>query len=201
MILRYYTSIDPKCFDRLPRGIQGGFQEASKEVSKRPRNKLVPRLQEASRGFKEASKRLQEAPRGFKMHHIAILGLPRGLTVAIPGLHIAILMFPRGLIIVILGLHCKNGAGESRRCNPAQAGRVDPPTRERLQEANLTHRREGLGFKRHPRGIQEASRGFKRLPSGYKRLPRGLKRPQEASRGSKRPSRAILTHRREGLEA
>ena len=39
------------------------------------------------------------------MHHIAILGLPRGLTVAIPGLHIAILMFPRGLIIVILGLH------------------------------------------------------------------------------------------------
>ena len=104
-LIKNYTSVDPKCFDRLPRGIQGGFQEASKEVSKRPRNKLVPRLQEASRGFKEASKRLQEAPRGFKMHHIAILGLPRGLTVAIPGLHIAILMFPRGLIIVILGLH------------------------------------------------------------------------------------------------
>ena len=27
---------------------------------------------------------------------------------------------------------------------PAPSGRVDPPTRERLQEANLTHRREGL---------------------------------------------------------
>ena len=62
------------------------LKEVSKEISKRPRNKLVPRLQEASRGFKEASKRLQEAPRGFKMHHIAILGLARGLTFAIQGL-------------------------------------------------------------------------------------------------------------------
>ena len=123
------------------------------------------------------------------MHHIAILGLPRGLTVAIPGLHIAILMFPTGIQEaskrlseasrrfqeafkrLLLQIHCVLGAtvqpsrfllqihcvlqslfdgasnpfcfrGDGGAAVPS--GRVDPPTRERLQEANLTHKREGL---------------------------------------------------------
>ena len=94
-------------------------------------------------------------------------------------------------------------------------GRACPPTRERLQEANLTHRRQGLGaealwklqeasrrrprsfkrplggFKRHPRGIQEASRGLKRLQEASKRLQEASKRLQEASKRLQEASRGL----------
>ena len=85
---------------------------------------MVPRLQEASRGFKEASKRLQEAPRGFKMHprgiqeaSIGLLEASRGIQEAskrLPEASRGFQRLPRGLQEQI---HCVLQGGE-----PAASG-------------------------------------------------------------------------------
>ena len=60
----------------------------------------------------------------------------------------------RGIGPFLLQIHCVLQSLFDGASNPlcfrggdaptGNGGRVDPPTRERLQEANLTHRREGL---------------------------------------------------------
>ena len=129
-----------------------GFKEASKnlqeaswrlqETSKRhPRG--FKRLQEASKRLQEASKRLQEASRGLKRLQEAFKSKSDAQARRI-----------RGIGPFLLQIHCVLQSLFDGASNPlcfrgdggatVQPGSNCPPTRERLQEANLTHRREGL---------------------------------------------------------
>ena len=87
------------------------------------------RLQEASRGLK----RLQEA---FKSKSDAQARRIRGLVPFLLQIHCIL----QSLFFGASNLLCFTG-GDARTVQP---GRPCPPTRERLQEANLTHWREGL---------------------------------------------------------
>ena len=102
------------------------------------------RLLEASRGIQEASERLQEASRGFQEANLArrlggssILKVSRGLQEANLARRLG-----GSCILKVAASNplCFRGGG----VDPVQAGGACPPTRERLLEANLTHRREGL---------------------------------------------------------
>ena len=123
---------------------------------------------EASRGFKGASKNLQEAswklqeasrrhPRSFKRPLGSFKKHPRGFkrlpeaSQRLPEASRGFQKLPRG---IVLQMHCVLQSLFDGASNPlcftgdggatVDDGRVDPPTRERLQRANLTHRREGL---------------------------------------------------------
>ena len=87
------------------------------------------RQQEASNGLK----RLQEA---FKSKSDAQARRIRGIGPFLLQIHCVLQSLFDGASN-LLGFRGGGGAA-------VPSGRVDPPTRERLQEANLTHRREGL---------------------------------------------------------
>ena len=131
------------------------------------------RLQEASKRLQEASKRLQEASRGLKRLQEAFKSKSDAQARRIRGIGPFLLQIHCVLQSLFDGASnplCFRGAGGEGSLllrihgvlqslvdgasipmcfreaggEPAPSGRVDPPTRERLQEANLTHRREGL---------------------------------------------------------
>ena len=99
---------------------------------------------EASRGFKEASKKLQEAswrlqeaskrhPRGFQRLQEASRGFQEAFC-------FKSIVFYSLFLTGASNPLCFTGGGGAT----AADGRAPQPTREKLQEAKLAHRREGL---------------------------------------------------------
>ena len=163
----------------------------------------LKRLQEANLthrreglGFKTHPKGIQEASRGFKRLQEAFKSKSDAQARRI-----------RGIGPFLLQIHCVlqslfDGASNplcfrASRWRAVQGGRACPPTRERLQEANLTHRREGFeawaswklqeASRRHPRSFKKPLGGFKRHPRGIQEASSCLlytsPRPRDATRG------------------